>query len=237
MSIVVKGNVDAFFKKEYSIAWQPISQLSKSNHGSFFIDSSTCGWNFDAITTSLFKKNTPASVDGAFVVGKWIYFVEIKSGYKNLVSEKNIDMEKLRCPYKENQPCEKNAQLLVDENKWLCKVLKTNIQLKAAESYRTLEKKIVPSIKDTESERRYCTCFIAVIDQEDPSKDSVNDEFEAIQRDLAQSASSEENYVADMYNALRRYAKPELWYDESTAMSASVFKEFADEGFKRPFLR
>lgn len=237
MSIVVKGNVDTFFKKEYSNAWQPISQLSKSNHGSFFIDSSTCGWNFDAITASLFKTNAPTSVDGAFVVGKWIYFVEIKSGYKNLVSDKNIDMEKLRCLYKENQPCEKNAQLLIDENKWLCKVLKTNIQLKAAESYRTFEKKIVPSINDGESECRYRTSFIAVIDQDDPSKDSVNDEFEVLQRDLAHSASSEKNYIADMYSALRRYAKPELWYDESTAMSASVFEKFANEGFKRPFPR
>ena len=146
-------------------------------------------------------------------------------------------MEKLRCSYKGNQPCEDCAQLLIDKNKWLYKLLKTNIQLKAAESYRTFEKKIVPSINEDEGERRYCTSFIAVIDQEDPSKDSVNDEFEVIQRDLAHSTLSEENYVADMYNALRRYAKPELWYDESTAMSASVFKEFADDGFKRPILR
>lgn len=237
MSIVVKGNVEAFLQSKYSNAWQPISQLSKSDHGSFFIDSSTCGWNFDAITTSLFKKNTPASVDGAFVVGKWIYFVEIKSGYKNIISKKNINLEKLRCPYKGNEPCEDCAQLLIDKNERQCKVLKTNIQLKAAESYRTFEKKIIPSIKDAESERRYCTCFIAVIDQEDPSKDAVNEEFEGIQMDLAHDTSLEKNYVADMNDALRRYAKPELWYDESTAMSASVFKEFADEGFKRPFLR
>lgn len=232
MSIVVKGNVEVFFKNKYSNAWQPISQLSKSDHGSFFIGSSTYGWNFDLVTTSLFKTNTPTSVDGVFVVGKWIYFVEFKSGYKNLVSEKNIDLEKVGCPYKGNKPCEDKTRLLIDENKWMGEVLKTNIQLKAAESYRTFEKKIVPTIKETESDRRYCTCFIAVLDQEDPSKDSVNDEFEVIQRDLAHSTSSEENYVADMYNALRRYAKPELWYDKSTAMSASVFEKFVNDGFK-----
>ena len=88
MSIVVKGNVDAFFKSEYSNAWQPISQLSKSDHGPFFVDSPICGWNFDAITKSLFSTNAPTSVDGTFVVGKFIYFVEFKSGFKNLVSEK-----------------------------------------------------------------------------------------------------------------------------------------------------
>ena len=237
MSIVVKGNVDAFFKSKYSNAWQPISQLSKSDHGTFFVDSPTCGWNFDAITKSLFTTNAPTSVDGTFVVGKFIYFVEFKSGFKNLVSEKNMDLKKVECPYKENKPCEEYAQLLIDENKWLCEVLKTNVQLKAAESYRTFEKKIVPSINENECERRYCTSFIAVVDQEDPSKDSVNDEFEAIQRDLAQRASPENNYVADMYNRLCRYAKPELWYDESIAMSASVFEKFANEGFKRPFPR
>ena len=143
----------------------------------------------------MFKKNTPASVDGAFVVGKWIYFVEIKSGYKNLVSEKNIDMEKLRCPYKENQPCEKNAQLLVDENKWLCKVLKTNIQLKAAESYRTFEKKIVPSIKDTDSDRRYCTCFIAVIDQDKMSGSRAT--YGPLQYDYRDRTFQDETFIND----------------------------------------
>lgn len=220
MSVELSGSAEECLNLSYGKYKSTVSDISKSDDGNIFIESSIEGWDFDKISDSFFPKQHAYSADGIFLRPKRVFFVEFKTGFEKLVNESNFDPRLTRCPKINNQSCKDYGELLKERDRYKNKELQENIQLKAMESFHTFEKLIRPDInKQNESINKCLLVFYAVID----GQNSENELYEKIGADMGGVDISETNYFAQLKSCLIRFRKPDLWYDEIDVLSADQF--------------
>jgi hypothetical protein len=220
MSVVLSSSAEEYLDSLWKKYKSTIADISKSDDGSFGIDSDIEGWNFDKISDSFFPKQHAYSADGIFLRSKRICFVEFKSGFEKLINESNFNPSLTVCPKISGQPCEDYGELLKERDRYKNKELQENIQLKAVESFHTFKNLMCPSIdKQTENTTECLLVFYAVIDGEN----SENEIYEKIGADMGGVDVSDTNYFAKLKSCLIRFRKPDLWYDEIDVLSVGQF--------------
>lgn len=220
MPVVLSSSAEDYLNSLWGKYRSIVAVISKSDDGSFCIDSDIEGWNFDKISDTFFSKQQAYSADGIFLRPKRICFVEFKSGFEKLVNESNFNPALTICPQISGQPCEDYGKLLKERDRYKNKELQENIQLKAMESFHTFEKLMCPNIEEQiETTAEYLLVFYAVIDGEN----SENEIYEKIGADMGGVDVSETNYFAKLKSCLIRFRKPGLWYDEVDVLSVGQF--------------
>ena len=225
MSLKLNTSVESFFQSNYPEYLSKISEVSRSDNGAFFVDSNVPAWDFDKITQNIFKKNPPDSSDCILLSGKDIYFVEFKSGLDKLVDWKNFDPNKVVCKVLGDRPCVKLGTLLRQRDDYKEDALRQNIQLKASDSYRTFERNIISKMLQIDSGKsyNYRLHFVAVVDCEDIE----NDVFEDIMSQMSETLHvPETNHVSKIRSCLKRYARPDIWYDDVNVFGVQEFLDF-----------
>lgn len=220
MSVALSGSAEEYLNISYSKYKSTVSDISKSDDGNIFIESSIEGWDFDRISDAFFPKQHAYSADGIFLRPKRVCFVEFKTGFEKLVNELNFDPALTICPKNGNKPCKDYGELLKERDRYKNKELQENIQLKAMESFHTFEKIICPDInKQKKSTTKCLLVFYAVIDGDN----SGNELYEKIGTDMGGIDVTETNYFSQLKSCLIRFRKPDLWYDEIDVLSVDQF--------------
>lgn len=189
-------DVQAYAISNWGGYLSPVTELSKSGIGVPLVQSSVKIYNFDDICKSLFAQdNVPTSADGLDFNGKAMELIEYKSGFKQRITKYNFDSEKGRCP-NANKVCEDYWELFFKNQQTNISELISSIRNKAVESYVTLEKKVFPRCKNTDSPIQLN--FIVVIDEDEIN--SIEDTYS----ELAGNTFAEGNHISAIQSALRR---------------------------------
>lgn len=222
-------SIESFFNSSFPQCLSTISEVSKSDDGSFFIDSDVPAWNFDKITAKFFPKNQPFSTDCVLCLEKDIYFIEFKSGIDKLIDWSNFDADKVRCAVLANQPCSRYGIAVRQRDDYKEKMLLLNFQMKASDSYKTFEKKIVPKMnKPAERLCKYRLHLMAVVDCEN----FENDFFENIMLKMSENESVPEvNHISKIESALKRFGRSDIWFDQVDVYGVRDFLDFLNEKF------
>lgn len=220
MPVELSVSAEEFLNSLWEKYRSTVASISKSDDGSFSIDSDIEGWSFDKISDSFFPKQHAYSADGIFLCSKRICFVEFKSGFEKLINDSNFNPSLITCPKISGQPCKDYGELLKERDRYKNKELQENIQLKAMESFHTFEKLMSPDVgKQVNTTTECLLVFYAVIDGEN----SENEIYEKIGADMGGVDVSETNYFAKLKSCLIRFRKPGLWYDEIDVLSVDQF--------------
>lgn len=229
MAVIVQGSIKKYLTSAYINECQDVKDISKSDDGTFFVDSDIKGWNFDLITKKLFPKRTPASVDGIFIKDRKIFFVEFKSGLKKLIDWKNFDPDKVKCPVINEHPCAKIGNLLRQRDNYKVDMLKYNFQIKAAESFITFKRRILSQIAIQNGEcSKYTLEYIVVID----TCDSALELSESIEIEMSEEEPTSVNYFSLFKNSLRHFGRQDLWFDKISVYDVDTFKDVFNSCFK-----
>lgn len=189
-------DVQSYATKNWSQFLKPISELSKSGDGASLVDSSVELYCFDDICKSLYEnKKVPTSADALRVADRMVELVEFKSGFKQRITKNNFDSEKGRCNALKGV-CEKYWGEFFKLQKANKEELKSNIRLKALESYITLEKQILPLCQDTTAGVKLKLIVVIDVDAVDSMEDTLSD--------LAVKEPPEGNSISDVRKALLR---------------------------------
>lgn len=126
---------------------ESITELSKEQkNGNALVTSDRQMYNFDKITKKIYAKRSngvPTSADALAFSKKHIQFVEFKSGFKKKITKNTMDKEKAKCD-KTNAFCNDYWNLFFKNQETETIGLINSLQMKAADSYMTLEKQILP---------------------------------------------------------------------------------------------
>lgn len=92
-------NLSDYLKLKYSHTQKTITEISKSDNGKgSLVVCDKMMYCFDDISSDIYSNDKPASMDGVKVIGKEIFLVEFKSGFRQLISKKNYDPTIMTCP-------------------------------------------------------------------------------------------------------------------------------------------
>lgn len=107
-------NLSDYLKSKYSFSQKTITEISKSDNGKgSLVECDKKMYCFDDISTDIYSKDKPASMDGIIVIGKEIFLVEFKSGFRQLITKKNYDPQRMICPRYESK-CSKTKKKCSD---------------------------------------------------------------------------------------------------------------------------
>lgn len=204
---------------------KPLSQISLSKEdASPMVDSDYEAYSYDDIVASLFPEDKkPTSVDGLWFDNKTIYLVEFKSGFEDIISTRNFDYEKAKCEAT-GDVCKQYWELFRKKRKLETNKLRNSIMMKAAETYITLEKKILPMceiVKDA----NYKLVLWVVIDA------NSNDSEEDILAFLSGVGSPESNEYEKVRKGLKRFMQQkdcdghDYFYDDIRVLSPIEFEQ------------
>lgn len=222
-------SIESFFNEHFHEHLSTISEVSKSDNGSFFIDSDVPAWNFDKITGCCFPKNSPFSTDCVLFSQKNIYFVEFKSGLDKIIDWSNFNSDGVRCAVLGDRPCPRYGIALRQRDDYKEGMLLLNFQMKASDSYKTFEKKIISQMNQpAESLCKYRLHLMAVVDCEN----FENSYCENIMLQMSESeAVPEMNHIAKIQNALKRFNRSDIWFDQVDVYGVQDFCDFLKETF------
>lgn len=92
-------DLSEYLKSKYSYTQKTITEISKSDNGKdSLVECDKKMYCFDDISSDIYSNNKPASMDGIQVIGKEIFLVEFKSGFRHRISKKNYDPTLMTCP-------------------------------------------------------------------------------------------------------------------------------------------
>ena len=223
-------SVESFFSTAFPQYHSTISEVSKSDDGTFFVDSNVPAWNFDKITESFFPNNHPFSTDCILCLNNDIYFVEFKSGIDKLIDWSSFNPDRVRCAVLGNQPCSRYGITVRQRDDYKEEMLLLNFQMKASDSYKTFEKKIIPAMKNPSESlcRKYRLHLMAVVDCEE----FENNYCEDIMLNMSESESIPEvNHISKIKNALKRFGRSDIWFDQVNVYGVQDFLDFLNENF------
>ena len=202
---------------------QPFTEISKNNHSKTpLVKNDTIAYNFDLICKSIFDNDKiPASADGLSIYSHYIELVEFKTGFKQIITKENFDIQKGKCE-ETGKVCDSYWNLFFDNQKRKIKELITSIRFKAIESYITLEKQLFPLCTDDDINSIKIHLTI-VIDE-----DGI-DEMEDTLAELSGSVTKGKNIYQEIRRSLSRLNKTadakgkSYYYDNIDIIS---FKDF-----------
>lgn len=207
----------------WSKFWESVTEISRNDQiNKALVNDDTCLYNFDKISSSLFsEERRPCSVDGLCITEKCINLIEFKSGFKDKISKKNFDSEKGQCPRLKGI-CDDYWNLFWDKRNLEKERNIISIRDKAIESYVTLNKKILPYIKD---QNVHIPLILTIVIDED-ELDNMEDSL----AELAQKDSISDNSFTDIKKAMKRLIiqgqeiEDQYYYDYIEVLSVCDFK-------------
>lgn len=222
-------SIESFFSERFSQYRSTISQVSRSDDGRFSVESDVLAWNFDGITGSYFSRIHPYSTDCILFSNNNIYFVEFKSGLDKLVDWSNFDPNGICCRVLGDRPCHHYGILLRQRDDYKEKMLLLNFQMKASDSYKTFERKIIPEIDcSAEIYREYRLHLVAVVDCDNVE----NSLYENILFQMSESNPiPTTNHITKIQNALNKFRESEFWFDEVLVYGKQEFQDFLRDNF------
>lgn len=207
---------------------EPVTELSKEQKkGTSLVVSDMQMYNFDKITKDIYatKKNAmPTSADALTFSRKHILFVEFKSGFKKKVRKNALDKEKAKCK-KIDDICPDYWKIFFKNQESETIGLINSLQMKAADSYITLEKQILPKCEGDNS--RVLVDLWVIIDEEEI------DYMEDTLASLANKTIEEKNNIFErIRKALNRFLRQQdangnrYYYESIHVLSARDYENY-----------
>ena len=224
---MITKDIGSYMSAAYNVDLKSITELSESKKGISLISDERKLYDYDEITKRLHNYvKYPTSADSVLVKGKLVAFVEFKSGFKKKITKKNFQLNKLTCPYdkKKEWICKEYGKMLLDKLDLESEELLDSIKMKAAESYITLEKKIVPHCEDIAYGKKIQLLYWVVVDYEDSAIDVLEDTLTELGK-----TSAEDNPISDIKKSLDRFVGQKdvnnqgYYYDEIEVFTPENF--------------
>lgn len=207
---------------------ETVTELSKEQKkGTSLVMSDIQMYNFDQITKEIYasrKRGIPTSADALTFLKKHILFVEFKSGFKKKVKKNALDKERAKC--KEiDDVCRDYWKVFFKNQESETIGLINSLQMKAADSYITLEKQILPECKGDNS--RILVDLWVIIDEDEI------DYMEDTLASLAHKPTGEENNIFErIRKALSRFLRQQdangkrYYYESIHVLSARDYENY-----------
>ncbi len=104
-------NLSDYLESKYSDTQKTITEISKPDNGKVsLVNCNKKMYCFDDISGSIYSNGKPTSIDGVKVIGKDIFLVEFKSGFRQNITKNNFDVTKMTCPRFESKCSEVNGE-------------------------------------------------------------------------------------------------------------------------------
>lgn len=219
---MITKDIKSHLADRYSEHLDTISNMSKSDKGQILVKDERKLYNFDGITKTLYRKNTPESADSIYATKRKIYFVEYKGGFKKNVDKGNFDKERMKCPDDKDKYCKEFERIFFKNQKNEEKVLRNSIHMKALESYMTFMNEIEPNCDEDGVNKILVFCVVV---------DDYVESMEDILTGLAKKPS-ETNTMTSLRQSLSRFHKTpqkKYYYDEIKVLSPYEFKKFVTQ--------
>lgn len=225
---MAKQDVENYVTANWGQHQETVTELSKEQKkGTSLVLADTQMYNFDKITKDIYatKKNAmPTSADALTFSKKHILFVEFKSGFKKKVKKNALDKERAKCE-KIDDICSDYWKVFFKNQEAETIGLINSLQMKAADSYITLEKQILPECKGDNS--RVLVDLWVIIDEDEI------DYMEDTLASLAQKPTGEENNIFErIRKALSRYLRQQdangkrYYYESIHVLSARDYENY-----------
>ena len=207
---------------------ETVTELSKEQKkGTSLVRSNIQMYNFDQITKKIYatrKSGIPTSADALTFSKKHILFVEFKSGFKKKVKKNALDKERAKCE-KIDDVCPEYWKVFFKNQELETTGLINSLQMKAADSYITLEKQILPKCEG--DNRRVLVDLWVIIDE---------DEIDYMEDTLASLAKKpiggENNIFERIRKALNRFLRQQdanenrYYYESINVLSAKDYENY-----------
>lgn len=225
---MAKQDVENYVTANWGQHKETVTELSKEQKkGTSLVLADTQMYNFDKITKDIYatKKNAmPTSADALTFSRKHILFVEFKSGFKKKVRKNALDKEKAKCE-KIDDICPDYWKIFFKNQESETIGLINSLQMKAADSYITLEKQILPKCEGDNS--RVLVDLWVIIDEEEI------DYMEDTLASLANKTIEEKNNIFErIRKALNRFLRQQdangnrYYYESIHVMSARDYENY-----------
>ena len=229
---MVKKDVEAFlntYKTQSSEKGNPyfesisvLSKAQKDNPASVpLVDSNEKLYDFDELTKILSGRHLlPSSVDGMIVSNNIVYFIEFKQGFKKKITKENFDKEKMTCKDDKTFFCHFYKDVFFENKRLETEDLKSNLLLKAAESYTLFEKNILPQCNATG--KKIKLNLIVVMD----GNADEELEFESGGKQQSNIFYSVQESLKSHFSLQKDQSGHDFYYDRIEVYSAKSFKFF-----------
>ena len=220
--MVKNCNISSFLSSYNKKTFTELSENDET--GESLVNNTNLGYDFDSISEGIFGTNKLRSADSVIVKDDYIIFIEFKSGFKKRIHISNFDKSKWPCKHAEPY-CSEGAEYFLKNQDLTAIEMIQSIQLKAVESFITLEKFIVP--KCFEENNNWKVKFVAVIDA---VNDIPLDMYEAGLSELGgcDEETLKENSIVSLKDSLKKYMKKNfngdgVLYDSVDVMTVENF--------------
>ena len=201
---MITKDIAAYANKNWAFYRKSAAELSKNNKGKPLVDDKTLMYCFDKITDSLFSKDCkPASADALHMQKNGVVLlIEFKRGFDISAPRDSKERD----------------------------ILNKSLQIKALESYLTLEKKIFPLCNDFADRKERRLKYWVVVDT-GPTNDT-----QTMLANISGKGESRQNPLKSIEQALRRFRNQRdatgqsYLYDEIKAISYREFSRYLKPG-------
>lgn len=183
------------------------TNISKNDKGKSLVESDNLIYNFDKITESLFDNDAkPTSADALLCLKNEMVLIEFKSGFHQIITKNNFDKTQCTCDYikekyDKNVYCKDYGKLLLQNQELKIEELTRSIQLKAIESYITLDKTIASKCESTNPIKLTLLVIIDAVET-DVMEDIMSD---AAGPAHSQPSTQKSNHISRLKQSLSRF--------------------------------